>query len=163
VTELAEITCTAEELGALAGVSARHIRRLGLPKAGRNCYLLTDAIPALIEALTGGDAGAELTMERVRLTKAQANRAELEFAKARGEVALIDDFRRAQEKVMGAIRANIMQVPARAVLQLLGEGDETTFKAKLRAELTAALVRSAQVDIDLDEDDDALSDGEPQE
>ena len=163
MTELAEITVTAEDLGTLAGVSARHIRRLGLPKAGRNSYLLTDAIPALIEALTGGDAGAELTMERVRLTKAQANRAELEFAKAKGEVALLAEVERAQGKVMAAIQANIMRVPSRAVLQLLGERDESTFKAKLRAELTAALVQSAQVEIDLEDADDALCDGEPQE
>ena len=153
MTDLTEITCTAEDLGALAGVSARHIRRLELPKVGRNRYSLAASLPALIEALSGGDAGAELTMERVRLTKAQADRAELEFAKARGDVAPLDQIELAWSRMFAAIRANIMNVPARTVLQLLGETNETKFKATLRAELTLALEQSAQADIGMDGDE----------
>jgi len=151
---LADMEVTDADLAALAGVSARHIRRLGLPKMGRNAYRLGDAFAALLEGLSGGDAGAELTKERVRLVKAQADKAEMEYALARSEIAPVRDFERATAKLMAAIRANILNVPARAVLQLLGETDETTFKARLRAELVLALEQSAQAEFDLDDDED---------
>lgn len=80
--------------------------------------------------------------------------AELEFAKARGDVALVEEFEKATEKLMGIIRANIMNVPARAVLQLLGETDEAAFKEKLRKELALALEQSAGANFDLDEEDE---------
>ena len=88
-----------------------------------------------------------------RKLAAETGRAELEFAKARGDVAPVREFERAQAKLMAAIRANIMNVPARAVLQLLGETDEATFKQKLKAELTLALEQSAQADIDLEDEE----------
>jgi phage terminase Nu1 subunit (DNA packaging protein) len=102
----------------------------------------------------GGDAKATEEELKRRKLEAETGKAELEFAKARGEVAPVREFERATAKLMAAIRANVMNVPARAVLQLLGETDETTFKQTLRAELTLALEQSAQIDFDLDDDDE---------
>lgn len=107
----------------------------------------------------GDDTGDVEELKRRKLA-AEAGKAELEFAKARGDVAPVRDFERAQAKVMAAIRANVMNVPARAVLQLLGETNETLFKQKLRAELTLALEQSALAEIDLEEDEGAGDDGE---
>lgn len=109
------------------------------------------------ENATGGDTSDVEELKRRKLA-AEAGKAELEFAVARGEVAPIREFERAQAKVMAAIRANIMNVPARAVLQLLGETDEGTFKRTLRSELTLALEQSAAAELDLDDDDDADDD-----
>lgn len=80
--------------------------------------------------------------------------AELNLAKAMGEVAPIAEFERAQAGRDAAVRANIMNVPARVVLQLLGETDETVFKTKLREELTLALQNAASAPIDMGDDDD---------
>ena len=44
---------------------------------------------------------------------------------------------------MAEIRANVMNTPQRVVLSLLGETDETRFKAVLKRELAAALEQSA--------------------
>lgn len=156
MTDLADLSCTADDLAALAGVSARHIRRLGIPKVGRNRYLLADAIPALIEAMGGGDAGAELTRERVRKTRADADLAELELAKARAEVAPLSDIARAWEGYTAQIRARMMQIPQRAVVQLVGESDETKIKSVLMGEIKLALSEASDPEIseaDLDEDD----------
>jgi phage terminase Nu1 subunit (DNA packaging protein) len=79
--------------------------------------------------------------------------AELELAKARGDVAPIREFEMAQSRMMATIRTNILNVPSRVVLQLLGETDEKIFKSKLRAELTLALEQSASEEIDIDDDD----------
>lgn len=105
-----------------------------------------------------GDAPDD--MDKLDLRKAQADtlRAELELAKARAEVAPVAEFEKATARLMATIRANILNVPARAALQLLGEGDETTFKRKLRAELTLALEQSAEADLNLDDDEDVDAD-----
>jgi phage terminase Nu1 subunit (DNA packaging protein) len=156
--DLIDLEVTDADLGALIGLSARHIRRMNLPKVGRNAYRLGNAIKALLEALPGSNAGAELTKERVRKTRAEATRAELELAIAKGEVAPIAEFERAQSIIMAAIQVNIMNVPARAVLQLLGETDETAFKQVLRAELRLALEQSARTEIDLEAESDEEDD-----
>lgn len=111
------------------------------------------------ENAAGGNTATDDELKRRKL-RAETGKAELEFAKARGEVAPVAEFERATSKMMAAIRANIMNVPARAVLQLLGEGDEATFKRTLRAELTLALEQSAAVDFDLDDDDEPEGEGE---
>lgn len=102
-------------------------------------------------------AGADTTDEtelRRRGLVASTGKLELEFAIARREVAPVDEFERAQAKLMATIQTNMLNVPARAVLQLLGEKDETVFKQKLRAEITLALQQSAEAELDLDDETD---------
>ncbi len=107
----------------------------------------------------GGPTDDEDELKRRKLA-AETGIAELAFAKARGEVAPVSEFERATSKLMATIRANVMNVPARAVLQLLGETNETLFKDRLRAELVLALEQSAAADLEDDEDaaDDADED-----
>lgn len=101
-----------------------------------------------------GTAISDLAEIERRTKFATMQKAELELAKAKGEVAPIKEFERAQAKAMAEIRANVMNVPARAVLQLLGETDETAFKQKLAAELRLALETAAAADLTLDDDDE---------
>ena len=103
-----------------------------------------------VEEATGGipDDMDEL---KLRKQKAETELAELELATKKGEVALIAEFERAQAMVFAAIRANIMNVPQRAVLQLLGETDERAFKEKLKAELVLALETSAEEELEEEE------------
>lgn len=119
-------------------------------------FVLGDVIAWWGERERENAAGAETSdVEELKRRKlaAEAGEAELRFARARGEVALIAEFERAQAKLMATIQANIMNVPARAVLQLLGETDERTFKQRLRAELQLALEQAAEADLGLDDDD----------
>lgn len=111
------------------------------------------------EAPVSEEKASEDDLKRRKLA-AETGKAELEFAIARGEVAPVREFERAQAKMMAAIRTNVLNVAQRAVLQLLGETDETEFKRKLRAELTLALEQSAQIDFDLDDDDADDAEGE---
>lgn len=94
-------------------------------------------------------------IEKLRCRKmlADAQLAELELAERKGEVALVAEFERAQAMIFGVIRSNILNVPQRAVLQLLGETDERAFKEKLRAELVLALDTASSADLEDDEDD----------
>lgn len=98
-----------------------------------------------------GDIPDDMDELKLRKQKAETELAELELAEKKGEVALIAEFERAQSMVFAAIRANIMNVPQRAVLQLLGETDERAFKEKLKAELVLALETSAEEELEEEE------------
>lgn len=102
---------------------------------------------------SGTSLADESELKRRKLA-AEAEKAELDLAKAKGEVASIEDFERAQNAMMAAIRANMRNVPGRAVLQLLGCTDESEFKSKLMDEIDLALVTAAEADLDLDENDE---------
>lgn len=101
-----------------------------------------------------GDVQADEAELKRRKLQAETTKAELELAKAKGEVATIRDFERAQAAAFAQIRANIMNVPQRVVIQLLGETDESEFKRKLRAELTLALETAAAADLVMDGSDE---------
>lgn len=110
-----------------------------------------------IEQAGGGDTSDDAEIER-RTKKAKMLQAELELAKAKGDVAPVDEFRRVQASRYALLRQNILNVPQRAVLQLLGETDESTFKQKLRAELVLALESAAEAELDLAEEEQPQDD-----
>lgn len=105
------------------------------------------------QAEAAGGAVDDLKEIEKRTARAKMEQAELALAQARGQVAPIAEFQRVQSSMMAVIRQNIMNVPQRAVLQLLGETSETVFKQKLRAELTLALEQSANADLNVDDDE----------
>ena len=107
-----------------------------------------------------GAGPIDIEEARLRKLTAEAEMAELELAKARKEVAPIREFELAQSSIMAAIRQNVMNVPSRAVLQLLGCTDESEFKSKLRTELVLALETAAEADLDVSEDDDIQEESE---
>jgi phage terminase Nu1 subunit (DNA packaging protein) len=110
------------------------------------------------QAEAAGGAVDDLAEIEKRTARAKMEQAELALAKEKGVVAPVREFERVQAAMMAAIRQNIMNVPQRAVLQLLGETNETEFKRKLRAELTLALEQSAKADLALDDDEEEDAD-----
>lgn len=91
-----------------------------------------------------GDIPDDIELLKIRKQKAETELAELELAQKKGEVALISEFERIWAMSMGQLRQNILGVPQRAVLQLLGETDEMAFKEKLRAEIVLALEQTVE-------------------
>lgn len=158
--KVADLEVTAEELAGLAGITARHVRRLvGSLKVGRNSWRLGEAFQALLEAMSSGDRGGELLAARIRKLNAEATMAELALAKARGEVAPLAEVERGWLRSTTIIRANVLNVVQRAAPQLLGERDEAIFKERLRAELVLALQQAADAEIlELDIKDDQTDD-----
>lgn len=100
-----------------------------------------------------GNVQADENQLRIRRMTAETEKAELELAIARAEVAPVREFERATASLMAVIRQNILNVPGRAVMQLLGCTDETEFKTKLRAELALALETAAEAELDVIDDD----------
>jgi len=124
----------------------------------------TADVAAWREQKAGDDAVGDNDADEIKLKKrklaAETGKAELEFAKARGDVAPIRDFERAQATAFAHIRTNVMNVTQRIVVQLLGETDESVFKSKLNAELRLALEACTEADLTLSEDDDEGQDEE---
>lgn len=89
----------------------------------------------------------------LRKLEAQTVSAELELARARDEVALVAEFEKATSRLMAIIRTNMLNIPSRAALRLLGETNETAFKRVLREEITLALETSADADLVMDDDE----------
>ncbi|MBA1304291.1 hypothetical protein [Stutzerimonas stutzeri] len=155
--DVAALHVTDAQLAALAGVTPRRIRQLAeagtLTRVARNRFLLGDAFAALVEEMAGGDKASELTAERVRKLRADASLAELELAKAKGEVSTIEDFEAVWNQACGIIRANMLQVPRRVVSSLIGETDEARFKQVLTDEITLALETAAEADFTPEDDE----------
>lgn len=156
--KLAEMLVTDADLSELTSLSSRRIRQLvetgRLTKTARNRYQLTEVFMALVEELAGGDKSAELTAARVRKVNADADRAELELAKAKGEVAPIQDMESVWSARCAIIRANMLNLPGRVVSQLIGETDERRFKAVLREEIRTILTDAANANIEVEEDEE---------
>lgn len=152
-------------------VSERRVQQLAklgvIPKAESGRYELAPAVQGYIRFLqertigNNGGSPVDYHTEKARLTRAQADIAEIEAAKARGEVAPIEDVERAWSRAFAELRTNILNVPGRVVRQLLGETKEQRFKDTLRAELAAALEATAQAD--LVDDEPAAGEGDEDE
>lgn len=128
---------------------------------GQEWQFNTAAVAQWLRDKSVAEATGETHADEAEITRrtkmAVMLKAELELAKAKGEVAPISEMERVWAAQDAATRANIMNVPGRAVLQLLGCTDETEFKTKLRAELVLALETAAEAELELDEED--LTDG----
>jgi phage terminase Nu1 subunit (DNA packaging protein) len=160
---VADLEVSDVELAALVDLTPRRIRQLAtegkLVRVGRNRFKLGDSVRALLAEAAENNEGSELQKERLRKLRAEATMAELELAEQTRLVARIDEFQRAWEARWTLVRTNVLNVPQRAVLRLLGEHSETTFKHTLREELVTALKTAAESKIDLSEDEDEDHDG----
>ncbi|MBZ6381122.1 terminase small subunit [Sphingomonas sanguinis] len=144
------------DLAALFGVTPRHVRGLAqdgkFAKIGRNSYHLGDALRGFLESKKTSDSAAKrLIEERARKLSADADLAELNLAKAKAEVAPIAEFERVQGQLYSLVQANMLNVPSRVSMQIVGSTDEAHIKAVLRDEIISALKQAADAKID-DED-----------
>ncbi len=70
---------------------------------------------AALKHYYGAKGGKDTTLEqeRIRLTAAQANRAEMDLAISKGELLPVDDVIRESTKALSTIKAAVMNLPAR--------------------------------------------------
>ncbi len=95
----------------------------------------------------------------LRKLAAETEQAELDLAKAKNEVMLVEDYERALTKAFGEVRAGVRNVvPSRVARRIIGEPDETKIKEVLLEEIDFALAALADEDLiteaDLERDED---------
>lgn len=105
----------------------------------------------------------DASVDELNRRKAQASTelVELELAKAKAEVAPIDQVMRAVSRAFAEVRAGMRNIPGRTVSQLIGETDERRFKAVLLSEIDEVLKSLADASLLEDySDEDAEEDAD---
>jgi terminase small subunit / prophage DNA-packing protein len=120
---------TTAELAGLFGVSSRTVQNLAgrgiAVRAGRGRYRLAESIQAYcahlreVAAGRGGEDGVfELTAERARLAKEQADGHALKNAALRGRLIEVQDVARHWADILRLVRAGVLAVPSRCQQRL---------------------------------------------
>jgi phage terminase Nu1 subunit (DNA packaging protein) len=91
---------------------------------------------------------------RKRRLVAETLTAELVLAKARGEVAPIDQVERMMARAFAAVRASMRNIPGRVVTSIVGETNERRIKQVLKDEIDQALESLANADLAEPADDE---------
>lgn len=148
-------------------VSERRVQQLAkegvIPRADRGRYELVPTVQGYIKYLQdrcSGEAVAyDYAVEKARLTKAQADLAEIEVARARQDVVSLAQIGRNLQGLFTVVKTNIRNVPGRIVSSLVGLTDERRIKSLLLAELDQVLETMAETDLGVEpSEDEAVSD-----
>jgi phage terminase Nu1 subunit (DNA packaging protein) len=145
-------------------LSERRVQQLNksghIPRNERGRYELAPAVQGYIRFLQernlGRDgAGIDYNAEKARKTRAEADIAEVDAARIRGEVATLKQVQRATEMAFAEVKANLRNVPSRVVGQIIGETEEYRIKDILLAEIDGALTALADgIELDDPEEDE---------
>lgn len=131
------------QLSKLTGVDRRTIdRRLkGLaPQKNGNRVKLYDAKIALKKILNPGGSGLDLTQEKARLSKLQADKVQLEVSKLRGELIEVKQVKEQAFNSGRRVRDRILNIPSRISHELAAETDPFKVEVLLTQALTEALL-----------------------
>lgn len=138
------------ELAAIVGKSSRWIRQLTsenvLKQVDRGKYLLSDAIQAYIEHVSGGkeaDNKPRLIDHKTEHERIKAERAALELAEMRGELHRSEDVEIVMSDMLTAFRQKILAIPTKLSPQLTGIEEINIIKGRLTAALHEAIAELA--------------------
>ena len=116
-------TITGAQLAGLLGLSTARIHQLVkeqvIRKEKRNCYILQTAIQDYVNYQAGKNAGGYAKgegyqEEKARLTKLQADKAQLEVDTISGNLVPADDVSRKWYQVITDCKTRLLTVPAKA-------------------------------------------------
>lgn len=129
-----------------------------IPRTERGRYELAPAVQGYIKYLQDraitGNGDIDYASEKSRLTRAQADLAEIDVARARGDVVGADQLARNLTNLFTEIRTNLRNIPGRVSSSVLGLTDERKLKTLLLAEIDQALTSLAEMDFDVLPSDD---------
>jgi phage terminase Nu1 subunit (DNA packaging protein) len=145
---------TRSQLAELANVTDRQInlwvKKDDMPVEGRGAY---DAVKCIHWLLRKKDEQIEFfrrggeteSSARIRLLRANANLREIELARIRVEVILIDDAIRSIADVMKAMQTRLLAIPKRSAPQLVGIEEPGEIESFLTVEIHQALNELSRV------------------
>lgn len=149
-------------------LSERRVQQLSksghIPRNERGRYELAPSVQGYIRFLQErnlgqGQSPIDYHAEKARKIKAEADIAEVDAARIRGEVATLKQVQRATEMAFAEVKANLRNVPSRVVGQIIGETEEHRIKDVILGEIDGALAILSS-GIDLDDPDEEESDEE---
>lgn len=105
------------ELAEIVGKTDRTVRNWvdeGCPRGDDGQF----DVPEVIDWLSTRNSGrAAATEQKTRLTRAQADKAELEAAKLRAELVPVDEVQKEWNRMLGAFRARALALPSKVASQ----------------------------------------------
>lgn len=132
----------------LFNITERRIQQLAkdgiIPKAARGKYPLIGAIKAYVKYLQDRALGSEVTpgdlqVERIRLTKANADKVELEVALLEGSVILAETVEAVQSRMISTFRARCLSIPTKVAPRLTMTNDLAIIEVEVRDAIYDAL------------------------
>ena len=138
--------------------TARRLARV--EPAGENghgvpVYMMVDAAPALLKVEDGRATAADLNLEKTRLTRAQADKAEHDLAIRRGEYLPADDAVAGWENAIIRCRELLLAIPSAhgdELAALAQSGDRRGFHDLLDDRIRGALAELANTQVEADDD-----------
>lgn len=133
---------TQEQAAALLGVTSRRLRQLDSeddppPKNLDGQYEPAAFGEWLKARLLGKNVGYEA--ERTRLTKAQADKTELEAAELAAHLVRVEDVETEWSRMLGAVRARLLSLPTKAAPRARVALNDEEAAALIEAEVIEAL------------------------
>lgn len=149
-------------------LSPRRVQQLTadgvIPRAERGRYEIAPAVQGYIKYLQDraitGNGDIDYATEKSRLTKAQADLAEIEVARSRGDVVGAEQLTRNLTNLFTEVRTNMRNIPGRVSSSLLGLTDERKLKTVLLAEIDQALTSLSEMDMDIVDSDEENAAGD---
>ena len=142
-------TYPVKTIAKLLMLTERRVQQLSkdgvIPRAERGRYELAPSVQGYIRFLqdrtinADGAAVIDFSAEKARKLRAEADIAEIEAAKRRGDVADLAAVKRTCEQVFAEVRANMRNIPSRVTPQIIGDSDETRIKEIILSEIDQAL------------------------
>lgn len=134
----------------LFSLTTRRIQQLAtdgvIPKEGRGKYPLIGTVKGYVKFLQerslgaeGGAVSGDLQAEKTRLTKANADKTELEVKAMRGEyisAAIVQDF---QSDMVSRCRARLLAIPTKSAHELLDVSDLNAVQTILKGHIYEAI------------------------
>ena len=142
----------------LLRLTERRVQQLSkegvIPKAERGRYDLVPSVQGYIKYLQDRAApemsgSIDYNAEKARLTRANADIAEMEAAKMKGRLIDSEEVTHAWAAIMSQVRANLLHnVPVRVASLAKSESNETKLKAMVKEEIANVLRSLAASDVE---------------
>ncbi len=146
-------TVTCDALATMLGLSARRIQQLAkddiVKKNERGRYLLIQSIQGYVEFIKIGGYDVsphDLKRQKVRLTKANADRAEMEAAVMKGSLIPNEVVKAFWAEMVTAFKSSALSLPVKLAPQISGESNLDSVKAILTRGIHESLQEIADYD-----------------
>jgi phage terminase Nu1 subunit (DNA packaging protein) len=152
-------TYPAKTIAKLLMLTPRRVQQLAkegiISKSERGRYELGPAVQGYIRYLQARAVGnvenagsIDYHVEKARKTKFEADIAEVEASKRRGDAIDAIEVKRAWQLILGEIRANLLgSTPQRIASRIVGLEGEAQIKRIIRDEIALAMAAAADTDV----------------
>jgi terminase small subunit / prophage DNA-packing protein len=159
--QIFEEVVSGAELSRFIGISERRVRELRdqsvIPDNGKGKYVLGEAVrsycghirPSQGGAAAGGSDGSDrdLTSERARKAKEEADRLEMQNAQTRGDLLARDDVNAAVVGAFARVRARMIGVPSKVAPIVVSMDTPAEAEAAIRGAVYEALKELAETSV----------------